>query len=62
MLYNKNGGVCKNLDLNFFKIDQVIAILSSKKVFKTFFELSNNFHLMLGNIAITLPILMMITD
>ena len=26
IFYNKNGGVCKKLELNIFKIDQVIAI------------------------------------
>ena len=30
LFYYKNGGVCKKLDLNIFKIDWAIAILSSK--------------------------------
>ena len=45
IFYNKNGGVCKKLELNILKIDQVIAILSSKKVFQTKFEFSNKIRL-----------------
>ena len=31
LFYNKNGDVCKKLELNILKIDQDKAILSSKK-------------------------------
>ena len=42
IFYNKNGGVCKKLELNILKIDQGIAILSSKKYFKNFWIFEQN--------------------
>ena len=33
LFYNKNGDVCKKVELNILKIGQVMAILSSKKGF-----------------------------
>ena len=45
LFYIKNGGVCKKLELNILKIDQNIAILSAKKEFKIFLELSSKIRL-----------------
>ena len=60
IFYNKNGGVCKKLELNILKIDQGIAILSSKKVFQKILNFRTKF-VSLGKIAITRPILKIIS-
>ena len=45
LFYNKKGGVCKKIELKILKIDQDKAILSSKKGFENFGELSNKIYL-----------------
>ena len=47
LFYNKNGDVCKKVELNILKIGQVMAILSLKKGFKKFCELLRNFYQLL---------------
>ena len=55
LFYNKNRGVCNKLELNILKIDQAIAILSSKKVFQKNLDFRKYFVL-LGKIVISLSI------
>ena len=52
---NKNGGVCKKLELNIVKIDQGVAILSSKKVFQKILIFQTKF-VPLWKIAIVIAI------
>ena len=59
--YNENGDVCKKLELSILKIDQEIAILSSKKVFQKISNFLKDF-VSLGKIAITWPILKIILN
>ena len=54
LLFYKNGGVCKKLELNILKIKLAIAILSLRKHIWYFLHFEKFFSLM--NIAITRPI------
>ena len=45
LFYTKNGDVCKKVELNILRIGQLMAILSSKKGFNFFLELSRKFCL-----------------
>ena len=60
MFNNENGDVCNKLELNILKIDQAIAILSSKKIFQKILNFQTKF-ISLGKIAITRPILYIIS-